>query len=65
MSKKQPTPVAKRGRGRPRHTPTGSRERKWLATDAEYERLRAEADGLGITVPELVRRRVIGTSAAV
>lgn len=59
-AKKQHAQPPKRGRGRPRHTPDGARERKWLATDAEYDRLRVEAEKLSISVPELVRRRVIG-----
>lgn len=50
---------AKRPRGRPRKTPVGARERKWLATDEEYARAEAAAARLGISVPELVRRRVL------
>lgn len=60
MSKPAKTQApAKRGRGRPRHTPDGARERKWLATDAEYASLQKEATRLGVSVPELVRRRML------
>ena len=52
----------KRGPGRPRTRPVGARKLVWYATDAELAPVRSAAAAAGISVEELVRRRVLRTS---
>jgi len=49
----------KRGVGRPRTKPADARERKWWATDAEYETVAAAARAAGLSPQEYVRRRAL------